>query len=64
MLQNPIPPAPGEVEAGSMSLLWPARANVCIPTTRCSASKTVWRGLLYRRILDLIWETLTVKERR
>ena len=46
-----------------MSLLWPACANVCIPTTRCSAKQTEFGdGLLYRRIPDLIWETLTVKD--
>ncbi len=63
MLQNPIHlRTEGSWKAGNMSLLWPACANM-YPNTRCSASKPGFGdGLLYRRILDLIWETLTVKD--
>ncbi|STF84844.1 Protein of uncharacterised function (DUF416) [Escherichia coli] len=46
-----------------MSLSWLAYANACTPITPCSASKPVFGdGQIYRRILDLIWETLTVKD--
>ena len=46
-----------------MSLLWPAYANACTPITPYSVSKTGFGdGQIYRRILDLIWETLTVKD--
>ena len=63
MLQNPIHLRLSAWQAGSMSLLWPAYANACTPITPYSVRQTGFGdGQIYRRILDLIWETLTVKD--
>ena len=46
-----------------MSLLWPAYANACTPNYAVFCQQTGFGdGQIYRRILDLIWETLTVKD--
>ncbi len=64
MLQNPIHLRLGEAgKLAACHFLWPACANVCIPTTRCSASKPSLATACFIVVSpDLIWETLTVKD--
>ncbi|VDZ65641.1 endonuclease V [Citrobacter freundii] len=50
-------------KAGSTSHLWPVCANACTRITPCFCKQTEFGdGQIYRRILDLIWEALTVKD--
>ncbi len=63
MLQNPIHLRLEKLESWQHVTLWPACANVCIPTTRCSASKPSLATACFIVVSsDLIWETLTVKD--